>query len=98
MRIKANRNEHQLRMIALGEREEQTVEDLLIAFVADARWQRHVDCEAGAIAFADLAPVAGAWIMRVLMRRKLQHARGVVEDILRPVPMVHIVIDDEHAF
>ena len=37
MRVIADRDENELRMVALRERKEESVEDMLIARVADAR-------------------------------------------------------------
>ena len=47
---------------------------------------------------AGLGGAAGAGIERRLMRRHVEHARVVPEDVLGAVAVVHVPIEDQHPF
>ena len=65
--------------------------------IANARRQRDVERKAASLPFADFVPIAGAGIMRELGRGAVRHACGVVKNVLGPVAVMHVEIDDHHA-
>ena len=65
--------------------------------VAGALGERDVDRRAVAVAGASLGPVAGARVVRELVRREVEHARVVVEDVLRAVAVMDVDVDDGDA-
>ena len=73
------------------------VEHQPVVLVDRADLERHVDGEARARARADLVGRAGARVERILVRRDVQHVRIALEDVLRAVAVVDVVVDDRHA-
>src|SRR5690606_35576277 len=57
------------------------------------RRQRRIDDVAG----AGLVLGPGAWIERHLVRRAIEHAWIVPEDVLRAIAVMHVPIDDSDA-
>ena len=62
-----------------------------------ARRQREVQRRAETLAGAGLGEGAGARVERPLVERHVHHAPVAVEDVLRAVAVVGVVVDDEHA-
>ena len=64
--------------------------------VTGALPERNIDREAGRVAAPHLGGGASPRIERVLMCREIQHPGVVVEDPLRPIAVMHVVVDDRH--
>ena len=70
------------------------VERVRVAVVAGARGQRDVDV---APRRRVLEPARVRGVEAVLVQRDRQHRRVVEEDLLGPVAVVHVPVDDRHA-
>ena len=92
VRIEARRDEHELRLEALHRGLDDVGERVQILLVPRARRQRHVERR-----LALLVRPAGAGIERPLVERGEEHRVVVPERRLRPVPVVHVEVDDRHA-
>ena len=60
-----------------------------------ARWQRHVEGQAGSPGTADLVGAARSGEQRVLVGRDVEDVGVVPEDRLRAVAVVHVPVDDQ---
>ncbi len=97
MRVVPGRDDDQLRLEAFHGGQDGPVVDQVEVVVA--RIVRHRDVERRAVpsALAHLTPMAGSRKQRPGMRRAVEHARVLVEDILRAVAVMRIPVDDRQA-
>ena len=69
----------------------------LVVLVDGADFERQVDGEPAPGLAADFLGGAGTGIVRILMRRHVEHVRIGLEDVLRAVAVVDVVVDDGDA-
>lgn len=97
-RIESRRDHHQVRTKRLRFRQQHFTERSHNFRAARARRQRTVSCRTLARARAGFVSRAGARIPWGLMRAEKEYGRILVENLLRPVPVMHIPIGNQHAF
>ena len=82
----------------IGNRRDQLVECSEIHIAGSTRRQRNIDGHATRSTLADLGVAPGTWVQRPLMQAHEQHARVVVEDRLRAISVVRVVVENHDAF
>src|SRR5437870_2764273 len=95
--VEAGGHEYQLRAKAADSRRADFVVAGAVSVIARTRGERDIDGGAFAIAGADLRPVAGARVVRELMRGEVGYAGVVVGDVLGAVAVGAVDVDDRHA-
>ena len=73
----------------------ERLEHLVVVAICRTGLERHVQRKPRALAPPNIVGRAGARIERILMRRDVQHTRVLVENPLRAVAMMHVVIHDD---
>ena len=96
VRVEPGRHEHQLRLPAADQRRDDVLDQRAVHGVARPARDRHVDRVAAPVARAHVARRARAGIQRPLVDRAEQHRRVGVEDVVRPVAVVHVPVEDQH--
>jgi hypothetical protein len=94
VRIESRGNEQDVWLELSQDRQHDLFEHNPVVLVGRAHFERKVDRPACARAISNLIGRSGSRIVGKLMRGDVQHVRIVLEDVLRAVPMVHVVIDD----
>ena len=92
VRVEAGGDEHELGLEALDRRRDGVVERAQVLLVSGARRHRHVERR-----LALLLRAAGAGVERPLVQRDEEHGVVVPEDVLRPVAVVDVEVDDRDA-
>ena len=78
------------------DRQRDAVERLQVLGVARAGRHREIDRGSRPVAPADLVQPAGPGIQRPLVQRHEQHRRVLPVDVLRPVAVVDVPVEDRH--
>ena len=94
--VVTGRDQHQLRLERLRQRDGDMVNERAEKPIVRTRGHREVDGEAAALRRPNVARRSGPRIQRRLVDRDEQHAIGVMEDVVGPVPVVHVPVDDHH--
>ena len=92
------RDEDQIWIESLGQRPDQRLQDASVTVIPHIGWKRHVQRCSPAGSPSHILLGAGAWIVRVLMGRKVEHVRVIREERRGAVAMVHVEIGDENPF
>jgi hypothetical protein len=95
--VEAGGDEDEVRRELARDREDDLVERACELGIAEAGGERQVERPAGAGAGADLGDRAGPGIDAVLVRRHVEDARVVLEEMLRAVAVMQVPVDDADA-
>src|SRR5579883_647928 len=93
VRVKTGGDQDQLRLKASGGVHHHLPVYRLVGLEAARRRKRDVDCCAEALSLAAFIPLARAGIEGGLVRRKVEDARVFVEDFLRAIAVMHVVVN-----
>ena len=96
VRVEAGRDDDQVRAEGLRDGQEDLVEGRAQVGVGPSRGERHVHRVAGAGALARLVGRTGPRVEGELVHRLVEHVAALPERRLRPVPVVHVPVQDEH--
>ena len=94
--VEAGGDDQPRRLERRDARRDHVVDRAQVDVAGGAGRHRHVHREAAPVAGADLVGAAGAGVERPLVQADEQHARIVVEDGLRAVAVVRVVVEDQH--
>ena len=95
--VEAGGHDHEIRLELAEHRDHHAGEHRLIVLVDGADLDRQVDREPSPRVAADLFSGAGARVIRILVHRHVEHVRIGLEDVLRAVAVVDVVVDDGDA-
>ena len=95
MRVEAGRKQDQVGVEAAGHRGQDALKSFQVAFVADVGGEGHIDCRPAGFIRPQLGGSPGSWVVRKLMGAKKKHAGVFEKDVLGPVAVVHIEVDDQ---
>ncbi len=97
VRVEAGRNQQELRAELIDNWNDERLEDFGVIAICRAGLERNIQRKPRARAATDVLCRAGARVKRVLMRRDIQYARVFVENPLRAVAVMDVVVHDGDA-
>ena len=96
MRIKAGRDQHELRLKLATNGINHLFKERHNGGISPAGAERQVDSIALAAALAGFFGGARAGVVRILMGREIQHARVVVETVLGAIAVVQVPVHHQN--
>ena len=97
MGVEAARHEHPVGRVARRQRCDELVDRAEVEVAGCTGGKRHVARRADAVVDPDLVEATRPGIQRPFVERHVRDARIVVEDLLRAVAVVRVVVDDQDA-
>jgi hypothetical protein len=98
VRVESARHEHPAGRMPFRQRRDDLVERAQVEIAGRARGKGDVARGASSVAVPDLVDASRPRVQRPLVERDVRHAGVGVEDLLRAVAVVRVVVDHENPF